>query len=175
MPGRIPPVFNTPGKIQLERLSHVYYTHTDLEKFDSFARDFGFEEAGRTESAVYYRGWGKDACSYVALQAGGNDRPQQAFEGAVFIAKTENDFNKSAALPGVSQVRNNPAPGGGKIVTLASPSGSKMYILWGQRDRVVPDSPTSQTEVQKGAFNTTLKKARKGLFHQALKLDLLSN
>lgn len=161
-PGRIPPVSNSPDKIQLERLSHVCYGHTDLNKFDAFARDFGFEQASRTESAIYYRGWGKDACAYAALQAGVNGQ-EEGFVGAAFIAGSEQDFARCASLPGASEVESNPAPGGGKRVKLASPSGSIIYIIWGQEDRTASVKPVSSTDVHKGPYNTTLAKPRKGM------------
>lgn len=160
-PGRIPPVSNNPEKIQLERLSHVLFSHPDLEKFNTFAIDFGFEVVEKTDSAICYRGWGQDAISYVALLGEANE---EGFKGATFIARTEADFTKSAALPGASAVKEHKRPGGGKIVTISSPSGADMHVLWGQQDRPKPEAPVSYTEVSKGGYNTTLKKERKGMY-----------
>ncbi|KAI9877491.1 MAG: hypothetical protein M1823_007098, partial [Watsoniomyces obsoletus] len=42
---RISPISNSPSKIQLDRLAHVYFEHPDLDKFSKFAKDFGFAEA----------------------------------------------------------------------------------------------------------------------------------
>lgn len=158
--GRIGPVVNSPDKIQLNRLSHVYFSHCKIEKFDQFASDFGFEEAGRDSKAIYYRGWGQDSCAYVALRS---ENEANQFHGAAFVAETERDFIKSTQLEGASTVRNNSAPGGGKIVTIASPSGSKIHVLWGQQDRPAPEKPVSNTEIHKGGYNTTLQKLRKGM------------
>lgn len=35
---RIPPISNNPGKVQLDRLGHVYFEHPDLDKFSEFAK-----------------------------------------------------------------------------------------------------------------------------------------
>ncbi|KAJ5773315.1 hypothetical protein N7457_008211 [Penicillium paradoxum] len=162
-PGRIPPVSNNPEKIQLERLSHVLFSHPDLEKFNTFAVDFGFEIVEKTDSAICYRGWGQDTIAYVALLGDAND---EGFKGATFIAKTEADFTKSAALPGACLISDHKRPGGGKIVTIPSPSGADIHVLWGQQDRPKPEAPVSQIEVSKGGYNTTLKKERKGEFQR---------
>jgi hypothetical protein len=39
---RIPEIVNGPEKVQLARLSHVYFKHPNLDEFSKFARDFGF-------------------------------------------------------------------------------------------------------------------------------------
>ncbi len=35
-------------KIQLSRIAHVYYTHSDINKARQFLKDFGFEEVKRS-------------------------------------------------------------------------------------------------------------------------------
>jgi hypothetical protein len=40
----IPPIANSPEKVQLARVSHVYLSHPNLNKFHEFARDFGMVE-----------------------------------------------------------------------------------------------------------------------------------
>lgn len=159
--GRIPPVSNSPDKIQLDRLSHVDFAHPDLGKFDTFAHDFGFQDAHRTDSAVYYRGWGKDAYAYVARQS---QTGKKEFLGAAYVAKTEQDFQRCTQLSGASPVRDNEGPGGGQVVSLCSPSGAVMYVLFGQTDRPIPKKSVSATEVHKGEYNTPLQKGRKGVY-----------
>lgn len=159
MQGRIPPISNSLDKIQLDRLAHVSFAHPDLETFDAFAHAFGFEVAHRSEKAIYYRGWGKDAFVYAAHK----QQKEARFLGATFVASSEQDFQKCAGLPTASPVRDNvEGPGGGKIVSLSSPSGTMIHILWGQEDRPVPERSVSATEVYKGGYNTSLKKERKG-------------
>lgn len=70
VPGRIGTIKNSPDKIQLARLSYVLVQHPALEAFDVFAHDFGFTEAARDgDETIYYRGYGRDACCYVATRS----------------------------------------------------------------------------------------------------------
>jgi hypothetical protein len=159
-PGRIPlPIINFPSKVQLDRLAYVYHSHPDLAKFEVFAKDFGFIEESRANDTIYYRGYGKDLCSYVAAKSTDGEK---RFDGAAYVAKTEQDFLKAASLPGASPVEENAGPYGGKRVSLASPSGTKIHVLWGVRERPAPEKVLSATEIQKGATNTALEKHRKG-------------
>ncbi|PGG97442.1 hypothetical protein AJ79_09203 [Helicocarpus griseus UAMH5409] len=163
-PGRIPlPVVNTPEKIQLNRLSHVYHAHPDLDAFHAFAKDFGFVEASRNKDTVYYRGYGKDMCAYVATKSNDGERH---FNGIAFIAQTEEDFIKTSKLEGASPISPYTGPGGGKIVTVQSPSGTKVHVLWGIEERPAPEKAVTATEIHKGAYNTALDKFRKGEFQR---------
>lgn len=161
IPGRIGSVVNSPDKIQLERLSHVYASHPDLDVFHEFAIDFGFVEEARTEDTIYYRGYGREVCCYVASRS--KDGVKH-FDGAAYIAKTEKDFLRVAELQGASPISKNPGPVGGRVVSLESPSGTKMRVLWAVNERPEPEKAVSATEIHKGGFNTALEKTRKGEF-----------
>ncbi|KAK0646768.1 glyoxalase family protein [Cercophora newfieldiana] len=164
LPFRIPPVANSPDKIQLARLSYVHASHPDLDKFSVFAADFGFLVEAKDNDNIYFRGYGKDKCCYVASKSTDGEKH---FNGAAFIAKTERDFNKTCQLPGASKVEQNPAGcGGGSRVTLSSPSGTIMHVVWGAEERPAPVKPESSTEIHKGGFNTALQKTRKGEFQR---------
>lgn len=161
-PGRILlPIVNSPSKVQLDRLSYVSASHPDLSEFEVFAEDFGFIEEYREHNIIYYRGYGKDLCCYEASESADGEKH---FNGAAYIAKTEQDFLKATALPDASPVTENPGPCGGKRVSLSSPSGTLIHILWGVKERPAPAKPLSATEIQKGATNTALEKHRKGQF-----------
>ncbi|RFU27197.1 NAD(P)H oxidase (H(2)O(2)-forming)/Kynurenine 3-monooxygenase, partial [Scytalidium lignicola] len=162
-PGRIQPIVNSPEKIQLNRLSHVYASHPDLNKFNQFAKDFGFVEAGREQDTVYYRGYGKDMCAYVSRKS--NDK-EKHFDGAAYIAETEDDLIKASKLEGASSVIPYDGPGGGRIVTISSPSGTKIHVIWGVEERPAPEKVVSATEVHRGPYNTALEKFRKGEFQR---------
>jgi hypothetical protein len=164
-PGIIPPIINSPEKIQLARVSHVYLAHPDLDKFHEFAGDFGLVEAGRREDVIYYRGFGRDPCVYVASKSRTGEKE---FGGGVFVARTEEDFVKASKLQGASVMDSNPAPGGGKVVSISSPSGTKIHVLWGQEERTEPEKAPSATEISKGEYNSSLKKLRKGMIQTAL-------
>lgn len=166
---RIPPVVNSPEKIQLARLSHVFASHPNLDEFDNFAQDFGFIEEAREGDTIYYRGYGRDLCSYVATQSADGEKH---FDGAAFLAKTEQDFVKAAAMKGSSPVTDNTGPCGGRRVTLSSPSGTKIHILWGVNERPAPEKAVSATEVHKGGYNTALEKQRKGTFFVLVASDV---
>ncbi|KAK1751478.1 glyoxalase family protein [Echria macrotheca] len=164
LPGRIPPVFNSPDKIQLARLSYVHASHPDLDTFSTFALDFGFVIESKDADNLYLRGYGRDKCCYVATRSQDGEKH---FHGAAYLAKTESDFRKTCQLPGASPVSENPpACGGGSRVTLSSPSGTVMHVVWGAEERPAPVKPESSTEIHKGGFNTALQKTRKGEFQR---------
>lgn len=157
--GHIPVVVNAPDKVQLGRISHVYHYHPDLDKFDQFARDFGFIEVVREQDTIYYSGYGRDMCIYVARRSKGQ---QASFGGAAFVAQTKEDFIKASRLDGATSTSPFDGPGGGSIVTITSPSGTLIHVLWGLQEKPVPSTAVSETEVHKGAYNTALTKNRKG-------------
>lgn len=168
--GRIQlPIVNGSHKIQLARLSHVYCAHPNLDEFDQFAKDFGFVEEAREKDTVYYRGYGKDLSSYVATKSSDGEKH---FDGAAYVAKTELDFQKAVELSGNSLVRDNAGPAGGRIVTLSSPSGTKIHVVWGMKERPAPTVAVSETEVEGGSANTALNKTRKGLSIPSLEFPL---
>jgi hypothetical protein len=47
---------NSPLKVQLARLAHVYLRHPDTEQFKKFAADFGLVEAHRDGDMCYREG-----------------------------------------------------------------------------------------------------------------------
>lgn len=156
----VPQVVNTPEKVQLARPTHVYVEHPDLSSFAEFAKDFGFvEEARDGSTTIYYRGFGKDPYAYVASQAKGSEK---RFGGGAFLAKTEEDFNKASKLDGAVLKDLSETPGGGKSVTIPTPSGSSIHVLWGIQERDLPKKAPSATTVNLGRYNTALEKFRKG-------------
>lgn len=154
------PVVNDSNKIQLTRVSHVYHSHADLPKFQAFARDFGFEEVAEIDGKTYYRGYGKDPYVYVASKSAGVEKE---FGGGAFIAKTQGDFEKAAALENAVMTDLTKAPGGGKMVSIPIPSGNKIHVVFGQEEREAAKTAISKTDVYKGALNTSLDKPRKGI------------
>ncbi|KAI1502342.1 Glyoxalase/Bleomycin resistance protein/Dihydroxybiphenyl dioxygenase [Biscogniauxia marginata] len=159
---RVPTITNSSSKVQLARISHVYLEHPDLDKFENFAKDFGFVEAGRAGDTIYYRGFGRDPYVYVASQARDGVK---AFKGAAFVAQTEEDFVKATKLQGATRVDISKAPGGGQAVSVPTPGGSKIYVVWNQQEREVREA-VSATTVTKGDYNTSLEKFRKGQFQR---------
>jgi hypothetical protein len=159
-PMPIEDVKNDPSKVQLSRISHVYYAHPNLEKFKEFAEDFGFVEAHRTDDTIYFRGYGKDQYVYVA------SRGRSSFGGAAFVAASAEEFKKASKIPGASIRKLDDAPGGGQMITFTRPNGTFFHVLYGQEERKVNTSepPPSKTHDSHGPFNTPFEKPRLGIY-----------
>jgi hypothetical protein len=156
----IPDVKNDPSKVQLVRLSHVYFEHPNLKEFAKFAADFGFVEAKREGDTIYFRGYGKDPYVYVASKSK-SGKPK--FGGAAFVAASREEFDKAAKIPGSTVKSLDKAPGGGEMITIARPGDTFMHVVYGQEERAVEthDIP-SATHESLGAFNTPFEKPRQG-------------
>jgi hypothetical protein len=159
MQGRIPDIANSASKIQLSRVSHVYYSHPDLQEFDKFAKDFGLVEDSRADGRIFYRGYGRDPVAYVASQSMSDTK---TFEGGAWVALTAEDFAKATCLPGAVTSDLTGIPGGGRCATITAPGGSIIHIIHGQQDRG-PDFEASKVRNENlGPYNTSFKKDRKG-------------
>ena len=159
MQGRVPDIANSAEKIQLARVSHVYYNHPDLKEFEKFAQDFGLVVESQTADRLFYRGYGRDPVVYVASKSTSSVK---SFDGGAWVASTAEDFDKAARLPGAVLSYLTGFPGGGRRVTITAPGGSKIHVIHGQEERI-PDVKASQaTRESLGPYNTSLKKDRKG-------------
>lgn len=157
---RIPEISNNPSKVQLARILHVYFAHPDLEAFAEFAKDWGFVETARKEDRIWFRGYGVDPYVYVATQSrDGNPR----FEGAAFVAKSEEDFEKAALLAGATPSSLADAPGGGRMVTFNRSDDTQFHVVYGQVEREVEESAPSATHEVQGPYNGPFQKLRRGL------------
>ncbi|CZR60148.1 related to 2,3-dihydroxybiphenyl-1,2-dioxygenase [Phialocephala subalpina] len=159
----IPDVKNDPSKVQLIRLSHVYFSHPNLKEFTKFALDFGFVEAHRDNDTIYFRGYGKDPYCYVAMESK-DGKPH--FGGGAFVAASREEFEKAKNIEG-ALVKSLNAPGGGEMVTFARPGDTFMHVVFGQEERAVETEhvPTA-THENLGAFNTPFEKPRQGQFQR---------
>lgn len=163
-PSSIPIVENSATKVQLSRIAHVYFEHSDLEAFTKFATDFGFVEAAREGKTIYYRGYGRDPYVYVASQSATR---RSRFLGAAFIAKDDHNFIKAAAMPGAVCETLDGAPGGGEMVKFERPNGTFLYVVYGQEEREIEaKAPPTATHDSQGPFNTPFEKPRKGQFQR---------
>jgi hypothetical protein len=156
----ISPVENNPSKVQLERLSHVYFEHPDLEYFTKFAIDFGFVEAARKGDTVYFRGYGISPYCYVASRSKDG---KSKFLGAAFVAQTQEEFDKAAKIEGAEIKDLKDAPGGGKLITFARSDDTFMHVVHGQEERKIEirEPPTAIHE-SLGPMNTPFEKPREG-------------
>ena len=157
---RIPEISNSPNKVQLTRLSHVYFEHPDLEEFSKFAKDFGFVFVSKIGDDRYFRGYGKDPYVYVASRSTDN---QPHFRGPAFVAASQEEFEKAKALPGGKLSKLTDAPGGGEIISFDRADETRFHIVFGQEERQIDAKivPTA-THQELGPFNTPFEKPRKG-------------
>jgi hypothetical protein len=156
---RLPIITNSSSKIQLDRISHVYFEHFDLDSFHQFALNFGLVEAFRDDNVILYHGYGVDPYCYVAKRSKSRS---PSFDGAAFIARTQSDFDKAAALDGATMSELSPFPGGGKRATVKTPSGFYIHVVYGQEDRQAAKTPVSAQVESLGPKNGSLSKHRFG-------------
>lgn len=156
---RLPTVTNSPAKVQLARVAHVYFEHPDLEKFRDFARDFGFVEEQVTEDTIYFRGYGRDPYVYVASKSK-DEKPH--FRGAAFVAASQEEFDKAASMEGAKAGSLEDAPGGGKILTFERSDDTLFHVVFGQKEREVGAIEPTATHENQGPFNKPFQKPRLG-------------
>jgi len=159
MATRIKPTANSPSKIQLARISHVQLRHPDPERFLEFAEAFGLVEEARLGDAIYLRGYGKDPYCYVVLPSTNREK---AFEGGAFVVNSKDDLEKASKLPGATRKDISHLPGGGEMVSLSSPGGTKIHLVWGQKTRDIPDKEPSAQVMNLGPYNLPFTKERRG-------------
>lgn len=157
---RIPEISNSPVKVQLTRLSHVYFEHPDLEEFSNFAKDFGFVFVSKIGNDWYFRGYGKDPYVYVASPSTDG---QPHFRGPAFVAASQEEFEKAKAVPGGKLSKLTDAPGGGQTISFDRADETRFHIVFGQEERQIDAKviPTA-THQELGPFNTPFEKPRKG-------------
>ncbi|KAH8899817.1 Glyoxalase/Bleomycin resistance protein/Dihydroxybiphenyl dioxygenase [Thozetella sp. PMI_491] len=160
---RVPQVTNNPSKVQLARISHVYFEHPDLNKFCAFAKDFGFVEADRKDGKIYFRGYGRDPYVYVASKSK-DGKPR--FRGAAFVAASQEEFDKAAKLEGANAVSLSDAPGGGQMVTFNRVDDTRFHIVFGQEEREVASQEPTATHDEQYGFNLPFSKPRQGKFQR---------
>ncbi len=146
-------------KIILSRLAYTVYQHADFESFRSFAKDFGFEQVGAFDSAVFFRGYGKDPFCYRAQQAPSGE--PKAFVGAGFVARSQQDFDSACRLEGATVIDVSKWPGGGRMVRIKDPNGFFLEVVHGQTERNPPAHGISAVTAGH-ASNGALDKNRKG-------------
>ncbi|KAB5515386.1 hypothetical protein GE09DRAFT_979794 [Coniochaeta sp. 2T2.1] len=113
----IPPVSNSPSKVQLSRLGHIYFLSTPISKSSNFLPK---TSASWRSHDARKRGYCKDPYIYVALKS--KDGKARCGGGA-FVAASKEEFQKAAKIPGASAPMQINAPGGGQIRHLR-PRGS---------------------------------------------------
>jgi catechol-2,3-dioxygenase len=130
--------------ITVQDIAFVRYQVTDLERMESFLRDFGLYRAAKTDQALYMRAAGPAHHVHVA-QLGDGNKPL----GFGFRAGSVEDLHKLAAHLG-ARVEVNLEPGGGQRVRFTDPAGFLVDVIHGQTEH----SPLSTREpITRNAFN----------------------
>ncbi|OQO06633.1 hypothetical protein B0A48_08420 [Cryoendolithus antarcticus] len=115
------------ARVQIVKLAHMRYQHPDLEEITTFLRDFGMHIAKRTETEIWYRGYGPDQYVYYAVKG------EKKFLGGTFEVESEAELEKASRIPGAGKIEDlSDAPGGGKLLILRDPEGFLINLLYGQ-------------------------------------------
>lgn len=94
------------------------------------------EVAKRTETEIWYRGYGTDNYVYYATKG------ERKFLGGAFEVASMEDLETASHLPGACEVKElKDAPGGGYIVTVPDPEGFPLNLIFGQRSVSSQDAP----------------------------------
>jgi hypothetical protein len=145
------------SKIRMLRLANIHYQHPDLQKAHEFLVHFGLEVVEKTETRIYYRGYGIDPYCYLAeLSPTG----KKEFGGGAFVVESYSDLEKASKLPGASSIKIADGPGGGHCVTLKDPNNMSVKLLYGQQET------DPSVHLSKFRYNTAQDKERIGDFHR---------
>lgn len=112
--------------IKVTDIAYARVGAPDLDLMEQFLTDFGLIRVERTDTKLFMRGTGPAHHIYIAEQSEPN------LIGFAFYAKSEEDLEKAALLPGaVSGVEKINEPGGGSRVRLEEPNGYQIEIVHG--------------------------------------------
>lgn len=112
--------------MKLESISHVAFRVTNLAETRRFAEDFGLQTISNDGEHLYMRTVGGEPWCYRAEQ--GDER---GFLGLGFTVSSKEDLERAVREHGASPVRDLDSPGGGIGVTLTSPEGMNVDLVWG--------------------------------------------
>lgn len=119
-------------KVKLLRLANVHYLHPNLNKAHQFLLDFGMMVVEKTDTKIYYRGYGIDPYVYVAEQ---HPEKGRAFGGGAFVVESYSELEKAIKIRGAGPIQRAEGPGGGHMVILKDPNGMSIKLLYGQQER----------------------------------------
>lgn len=80
-------------QIKLVKLVHMRYQHPDLDVITTFLRHFGMHVVKRTDTQVWYRGYGPDAYVYYAQKG------EKKFLGGTFEVESADEIEKYEIFP----------------------------------------------------------------------------
>lgn len=131
-------------------VAYVVYQVTDVDRMESFLRDFGLARAERRDDALYMRGTGP--APYVHVTRAGRDN---RFLGGALRMSSRADLEALTAMSGTSKIEPLPGPGGGERVRMTTPDGVQIDAVWGMQD--APPLPFREPN----PFNAAVRKERR--------------
>lgn len=154
------------ARVNLQRLSYVVYEHADVTGFEKFSQDFGFKLVPGTfdNGEILFEGYGPDRYIYKARPAPSGRGKR--FLCAGFIARSSSDFENAKKLDGAKVVDIGHLPGGGSRVDIADCNGYEIQIVYGQKDKIFPDTGFSNVYEGEPHANGAIEKRRKGVFNR---------
>lgn len=135
-------------------IAFVRYQATDLDRMESFLRDFGLHRSARNDRALYMRAAGPAHHAHIT-ELGESERPL----GFGFFVDSETALRQLAERVGAA-VENNPEPGGGKRVRTTDPAGFVVDLIYGQHmlEALPHRAPLSvNTATQRARMGTTIR------------------
>lgn len=114
--------------MQLKAVHHVRFAVRDLDRQESFAKDFGLITVERTDDLLVMRTCGGDPFAYVA-EKGDADR----LVGFAFEVEAAADLDEAHATLGASAPSDLDLPGGGQSVSLTDPDGNLVQLVHGSQ------------------------------------------
>jgi catechol 2,3-dioxygenase-like lactoylglutathione lyase family enzyme len=113
--------------ITVRDIAYVRYAAPDLERMESFLKDFGLHRAARTDRALYMRAANAQSFVHVTELASA-----PANLGFGLLARGAADLEQAAREFG-GTIETATAPGGGQRLRLTDPSGFEVDIVHGQQ------------------------------------------
>ncbi len=111
--------------IKVTDLAYGRLRAPDLDAMEAFLVHFGMVRSARTANALYMRG--SDPPHHIHITEKGEPR----CVGFAYLAASEDDLRRLAAMPGASGVEAMDEPGGGRRVRLTEPNGYQVEVVHG--------------------------------------------
>ena len=114
--------------IKVTDVAYARFRAPDLDRMESFLKDFGLTRSARTNTALYMRGTDGDHHLHIT------EIGEPAFLGFAFNAASEEDLHIISQAKGASAVENISEPGGGKRVKLSDPDNFIIEVVHGMEE-----------------------------------------
>ena len=111
-------------------VAYVVYEVDDLDRMESFLRDFGLVTAEKRPDQLCMRAAGRSAVVHVTRLG-----KEPRFVGGAFRMSSRDDLEALSKLPGSSGMEPiEDLPGGGWRVRMKTPDGVSIDAVWGQQE-----------------------------------------